>query len=199
MPLPKLSTYESFDDAANDFQKTPNFRNLAPADRVDALDRLKHNYAIAQLGKMGPEIPPDLRQQVADQEPDGGIVHRIRDKAMEMGAQADKTGFRGLPFGKSMEWAASMLPDSNAQAAIDAVMLASMAGGEGEVAEGVSLADKGISMLPQLLKPAGRFAARVAEPTIAGALGGATEGNATGGAELGLGEGLGGEALSFAG
>jgi hypothetical protein len=199
MPLPKLSSYDTYDDAANDFEKTNIYRNLAPADRVTALDRLKHNYGIAQLRKAGPAVPNDLKQKVEEQAPDGGIVHRIRNAALEMGAKADKSGFRGLPFGKGMEWAASLLPDSNAQAAIDAVMLASMAGGGGEAAEGVSLADKGISMLPQIAKPIGRFAARVAEPIIAGAFGGATEGNAKGGAELGGMEGLGGEALAFAG
>lgn len=191
MAKPKLSEFESYNDAATYFEGTDQFKNLTPVDRVQALDHLKTKYSQTMIGK---KVPKEVVK--ADEEsPEGGLAHRIRDKLMSA-----SEGIGGNPalngIGKTLHFISSQLPDSNAQALIDAVMTAGMFTGEGEVAEGASLVNKGISMLPQAIKPVGRFAARVAEPTIAGAIGGETEGKPFSGAALGAGEGVGGEIMS---
>ena len=217
MPLPPLSTYKSYSDAAEAFEGTDQFKGMAPVDRVSALDHLKAKYQGVKLAEasnlkagekaanpnneqLGPDakfaapLSPEAKdQKIADQivgkpfqaPTEGpGIAHRIREAMLN---STQNPSLANLPLATLIHSIAYVMPDNNAQAAIDAMTLANP-----EIAG----ADEAISMAPQAFKPLLRMGMRVAKPAFAGLLGGATEGDAPGGAKLGAIEGLGNEAVS---
>lgn len=183
--MKQLGDYGSYEEAAKDWQQTPQFAKLERAKRLRSLDILKDKWVVAHSAK-------------AEQ---AGIDAQSPDFTAKASAVADKVldyikppSIQGPPGSSQPPDIAgginsaikTALPRSNTQAAIDAALFA--IGPEAAAGKAASNALY-------------RMAARVAIPTVAGAVGGAVQGGSQGameGAAQGGAEGLGGEAVAGA-
>lgn len=168
-----LTKYKTDDEAVAAWQKTSTFLHLMPKQRAASIQNVRDKWAMAMS---------DKEQAALEAQNGPDLVGRTNE---EIGQFLDKNvGFdTGLV-------ARALLPNSNAQALIDAAM---MVPGVGEIGVGGKI----LEAAPEVAKPAARLAMRLFNPTVAGAVGGATSGDAKGGAESGLAQGAGGEATSL--
>jgi hypothetical protein len=218
--MPDLTQFKTYDEAANAFQASKQYRKLAdPAAQVDAMHTLRDKYYEAH-GVHKDVGPTDITPPTPSKGEGGetAVPEKVdaTPKAPVEGEQPDAMGRvkagaeKGL--GELQDAAGSMrgevdpiailvhaLPGDNIQAGIDAAMALSMLTGAGEVEGAGGLAYKALRELPEGARGIGRLAARMVAPTVGGAVGGATEGKTGQGAAKGAAEQAGGEVISGVG